>query len=209
MIRQLTVEEHFFRDCLMEMGQLARELEGQLYIFDKIVKIIRSVREQDGRLFFCGVGGGAGNGAHAAGDLFKSCKVKAICLTDNVPTLTAVTNDDGWDKVFMDQLWIWGLKDNDALFVLSVGGGDEEKNISANIVKAVQFAKSRNVPVLGIVGKKDGFTAQNGDAVIVVPNVKSERMTTHTEGMQNYIMHFVTEFLRLRSAKWESQMEKK
>ena len=205
MIRPLTTGEHFFRECFFEMKKVTEESMDQVETLDKITGIIRKSRDEGGRLFFCGVGGGAGNGTHATGDLFKSCSVKAICLTDNIPTLTAITNDEGWSEVFMSQLVCWDIDKRDVLFVLSVGGGDEVRNISSNIVKAVRFAKGMGAKVVGIVGRKEGFTAKNGDEVFIVPTVHQARMTTHTEGMQAYILHFITEFLRLRSAKWESQ----
>jgi D-sedoheptulose 7-phosphate isomerase len=193
-----------FLACLDEMAMVTQELKTQIPVLNKIVGELSYVRNVGGRVFFCGVGGGAGNGTHACGDLFKSCQIQTICLTDNIPTLTAITNDEGWWQAFSDQLMTWKICDNDALFVLSVGGGDEAKNVSANIVRAVILAKDRGASVLGIVGKPDGFTAQNGDAVVVVPTVNLSRRTSHTEGMQAYLLHFVTEALRQRSAKWES-----
>lgn len=196
--------QDLFLNCLDEMMAITEELKSQVHVLDQIVGDISFIRNVGGRLFFCGVGGGAGNGTHATGDLFKSCRIKTICLTDNIPTLTATTNDEGWSEVFFEQLITWDISDKDGLFVLSVGGGDELRNISANIVKAVILAKERKATVMGIVGKKDGYTAQNGDAVIVVPTVNLGRMTSHTEGMQAYLLHFITEALRQRSAKWES-----
>jgi len=198
--------QEIFKTCLDEMAMVTEELKSQIPVLNKIVGDIAYVRSVGGRLFFCGVGGGAGNGTHACGDLFKSCRVKAICLTDNVPTLTATTNDEGWSEVFFEQLLTWNISDKDALFVLSVGGGDEVRNISANIVKAVILAKKRGAAVMGIVGRGSGYTAQNGDAVVVVPTVNPSRITSHTEGMQAYLLHFITEALRQRSAKWESVM---
>ncbi len=205
MIRPLTVGEHFFRECLAEMEKTAKLIMDQVSILDQMVDIIRKCRDSGGKLFFCGVGGGAGNGAHATGDLFKSANIQAICLTDNIPTVTAITNDEGWQEVFVAQLAVWRMCNKDVLFVLSVGGGDAVRNISANIVRAVGFSKAVGASVIGIVGRPNGYTAQNGDAVLVVPTVKSSRMTTHTEGMQAYILHFITEFLRMREAKWESE----
>ncbi|MDD5489264.1 MAG: SIS domain-containing protein [Candidatus Moranbacteria bacterium] len=196
--------ELFFKGRLMEMGQIAKELAGQIGILEKMAEILEEARHYGHRLFFCGVGGGAGNGTHAAGDLFKSCRIKAACLTDNVPTVTAITNDEGWSRVFVDQLDILGFGPDDVLFVFSVGGGDAERNISANIVEAVKYAKEKGAHVLGVVGKADGYTARNGDAVIVVPTVNPDYRTTHTESLQGYIAHLLTEVLRQRSAKWES-----
>ncbi len=196
--------ELFFKTRLMEVGQIAKELAGQIGTLEKMVEILEGVRHFGDRVFFCGVGGGAGNGTHAAGDLFKSCRIRASCLTDNIPTVTAIANDEGWSRVFVDQMDILGFGSNDVLFVFSVGGGDAERDISKNIVEAVKFAKKKGAYVLGVVGKADGYTAQNGDAVIVVPTVNPDYRTTHTEAMQGYIAHFLTEALRQRSAKWES-----
>lgn len=196
--------ELFFFNRFEEAAQISRELNNQRETLVRMIGILDEVRHFGHRLFFCGVGGGAGNGTHAAGDLFKSCRIKAICLTDNVPTLTAITNDEGWHRVFADQMELWDFGPDDALFVFSVGGGDAERNISANIVEAVRYAKERGGRVLGVVGKSDGYTAQNGNAVVVVPTVNPDYRTTHTESWQSYIAHLLTEALRQRSAKWES-----
>lgn len=199
-----TTLELFFFNRFLEAEQISRALNNQRETLTKMVGILDGIRHFGHCVFFCGVGGGAGNGTHAAGDLFKSCRIKAICLTDNVPTVTAITNDEGWHRVFADQLEIWNFGPDDVLFVFSVGGGDAERNISANIVEAVKYAKEKGGYVLGVVGKADGYTAQNGDAVIVVPTVNPNYRTTHTESWQSYIAHLLTEALRQRSAKWES-----
>lgn len=194
----------FFTNRFTETVIISRELNKQREIMVRMVGILAEIREFNHRLFFCGVGGGAGNGTHAAGDLFKSARLQTICLTDNIPTLTAITNDEGWHRVFADQLEVWRFNRGDALFVFSVGGGDAERNISANIVEAIKFVKEKEGLVLGVVGKPDGYTAQKGDAVIVIPNVNPDYRTTHTESWQCYIAHLLTEALRQRSAKWES-----
>jgi len=199
-------KREFFLNRFLEMEQIAKEMVNQIDTLEHMVSILDNLRIQKGRLFFCGVGGGAGNGTHAAGDLFKSARIQTICLTDNVPTLTAITNDEGWPRVFVDQMEIWNFGRYDALFVFSVGGGDAKRRISANIVKAVAYAKKKKCPVLGVVGKVDGYTAQNGDAVIVCPTVNPDYRTTHTESLQSYVAHLLTEALRQRSAKWESVM---
>lgn len=202
-MNEISLKE-FFDKRFAEMGLIARAIEDQTGALIKMVGLIETCRHFGHRVFFCGVGGGAGNGSHAAGDLFKSCRIRASCLTDNVPTITAITNDEGWSRVFVDQLDILGFGPDDILFVFSVGGGDAERNISANIVEAVKYAKEKGASVLGVVGKADGYTAQNGDAVVVVPTVNPSFRTTHTEALQCYIAHFLTEALRQRSAKWES-----
>jgi len=202
-VKEQTLRE-FFINRFFEAVTILDKLEGQIPILEKIVGILENVRHFGHRLFFCGVGGGAGNGSHATGDLFKSCRIQAICLTDNTPTVTAITNDEGWYRVFADQLEIWKFGPNDAIFVLSVGGGDAERDISTNIVEAVKYAKEKGGYVLGIVGKADGYTAKNGDAVVVIPTVNEDYRTAHTESWQAYIAHLLTETLRQRSAKWES-----
>jgi D-sedoheptulose 7-phosphate isomerase len=198
--------KEFFTNRFGEAALIFQELATQIQLLENMVGIIDGVRQSGQRLFFCGVGGGAGNGTHAAGDLFKSCRIKAVCLTDNTPTVTAITNDEGWSRVFVDQLETWNFGADDALFVFSVGGGDAERDISKNIVEAVRYAKGKGAYVLGVVGKADGYTAQHGDAVIVVPTVNPDYRTTHTESLQAYIAHLLTESLRQKGAKWESTM---
>lgn len=193
----------FFYNLFSETEAIAQMMKNQTEILAKMVKILDEVRHFGHRVFICGVGGGAGNGSHLAGDLFKSCQIKVVCLSDNTPTITAITNDEGWSEVFIEQLRTWQFSQHDVLFIFSVGGGDAERNISTNIVKAVKFAKEKDAFVLGIVGKSDGYTALNGDAVIVVPTVNKSYLTTHTESWQAYIGHLLTEALRQRSAKWE------
>jgi len=202
-----TAPKDFFTKSMDDISKIAQDLKYQAGAFEKMAQIINNARQKKGRLFFCGVGGGAGNGTHATGDLFKSCEIKTICLTDNTPTITAITNDEGWTEVFIDQLRIWDMQKDDVLFVFSVGGGDIERNISANIVKAVSYAKEKGAYILGVVGKANGYTAQNGDAVIIVPTANPNYRTTHTESWQSYIAHLLTEALRQRSAKWESVSE--
>lgn len=196
--------QSFFSERFMEISQISVKLREQIDILFAMVATLKKVREKKGRLFICGVGGGAGNGTHAAGDFLKSCNIQAICLTDNVPSITAFTNDEGWAGVFIGTFKAYALGKKDAILIFSVGGGDEERNISANIVKAVDYAKSKGAKVLGIVGKKDGYTARHGDAVIVIPAVNPAFITAHTESFQCYISHLLTETLRQKSAKWES-----
>ena len=197
-------QKKFLRERLEEACAIGAGIMDQIHIISEIVTALEAVRWNGGRLFICGVGGGAGNGTHFAGDVFKSCEIQTICLTDNVPTLTAFTNDEGWNEVFVQQLKVWNLTKFDALFVFSVGGGDAQRHISANIVKAIDHAKDRLAKVLGIVGKENGYTAQNGDSVVVIPNFNPDFMTTHTEGWQGYLSHFIVECLRKRGAKWET-----
>lgn len=194
----------FFSKRFIEIENIAKILHNETPILEKMVEILMETRKNMGRLFICGVGGGAGNGTHAAGDFLKSCNIQSICITDNVPNLTAITNDDGWAKVFSNTLRAFETNANDALLIFSVGGGSKEKKISENLIEAVELAKQRGAKVIGIVGKKDGFTAQHGDAVVVVPNLNPQYLTAHTESWQSYLSHLLVETLREQEAKWES-----
>jgi D-sedoheptulose 7-phosphate isomerase len=173
---------------------------------DAMVDTLLRVRATGGRLFFLGVGGSAGNASHAVNDFRKIAGFEAYAPTDNVSELSARTNDDGWPSVFVNWLKISRLTRNDALFVFSVGGGNVEKNISANIVLALKFAKEIGASVLGIVGRDGGYTAQVADACVVVPTVNPETVTTHAEAFQAVIWHLIVSHpkIKVSEMKWES-----
>jgi D-sedoheptulose 7-phosphate isomerase len=165
---------------------------------------LASLREKGGRMFMIGVGGSAGNCSHAVNDFRKLCGIEAYSPIDNVSELTARANDEGWDTIFAGWLETSRLGKNDAIFVLSVGGGDVERNVSTNIVKAIDFAKSRGAKVFGIVGKDTGHAAKLGDVVIVVPQVKPEWVTPLSEAFQAVIWHCLVSHpvLQIRKTKW-------
>lgn len=173
---------------------------------DQMVDLLIETREKGGRLFFIGVGGSAGNAGHAVNDFRKIAGIESYAPTDNVSELTARVNDDGWDSSFAN--WLRGsrLKATDALFVFSVGGGNLEKNISANIVQSLKLAKEVGAKVLGVVGRDGGYTAQVGDAVVIVPTVSSDTVTAHAEAFQAVVWHAVVSHPRLKKneMKWES-----
>ena len=181
---------------------------GQLDIatIERMVTLLAATRERGGRLFILGVGGSAGNASHAVNDFRKICGFEAYAPTDNVSELTARTNDEGWSTVFAE--WLRGsrLRKDDALLVLSVGGGNLEKNVSPNLVEAVKLAKERGATVLGIVGKDGGYTAQVADACCIVPVVNPATITPHSEAFQAVVWHlFVSHpVLKLKETKWES-----
>ena len=141
----------------------------------------RSVGEKKGRLFLIGVGGSAGNSSHAVNDFRKLCEIEAYAIADNVSELTARANDEGWDTIFTGWLKVSRLSENDAIFVLSVGGGDAVGKVSVNIVKAIELAKERGAKVYGIVGRTDGYAAKHGDVIVVVPTVNVDRVTPLSE----------------------------
>jgi D-sedoheptulose 7-phosphate isomerase len=173
---------------------------------DQMVDLLIATREKGGRLFFLGVGGSAGNAGHAVNDFRKIAGIESYAPTDNVSELTARVNDDGWDTSFAN--WLRGsrLKANDVLFVFSVGGGNLEKNISANIVQSLKLAKEVGAKVLGVVGRDGGYTAQVGDAVVIVPTISADTVTAHAEAFQAVVWHAIVSHPQLKKneMKWES-----
>jgi len=151
---------------------------------EHMVSILSEVRESGGRLFFLGVGGSAGNCGHAVNDFRKIVGIEAYAPTDNVSELTARTNDEGWETVFVEWLKVSRLKPIDAIFILSVGGGNLEKNVSPNLVRAVEYAKGIRAKVIGVVGRDGGYTAKVGDAVSIVPTVNPDAVTPHSEAFR-------------------------
>ena len=168
--------------------------------------LLSQVRERGGRLFILGVGGSAGNASHAVNDFRKLAGFEAYAPTDNVSELTARTNDEGWSTVFEAWLRTSRLRVNDMILVYSVGGGSLEKNVSPNLVSALQFAKSVGAKIGGIVGRDGGFTAQAADACVLVPIVNPDHITPHSEAFQAVIWHLLVSHPKLKQAatKWES-----
>jgi len=173
---------------------------------EALAALLAETRQRGGRLFILGVGGSAANASHAVNDFRKICGFEAYAPTDNVAELTARTNDEGFGHVFAAWLETSRLREDDALLVLSVGGGDLEKNISANLVHAIELAKKRGARVGGIVGRDGGFTAKMADACVVVPTVNAANVTPHTEAFQAVVFHLLVSHPALKrvETKWES-----
>ena len=173
---------------------------------ERTAALLAAVRARGGRLFFLGVGGSAGNCSHAVNDFRKLAGFEAYAPTDNVSELTARTNDEGWDTVFV--AWLRGsrLRAEDAVFVLSVGGGSLEKNISPNLVRALEHAKTIGATILGIVGRDGGYTARVADACVIIPTVNPETVTPHAEAFQAVVWHLLVSHpaLKTMATKWES-----
>jgi D-sedoheptulose 7-phosphate isomerase len=173
---------------------------------ERLAALLVALRERSGRLFFLGVGGSAANASHAVNDFRKIAQIEAYTPTDNVSELTARVNDESWESVFAN--WLRGshLTARDMIFVLSVGGGDLERNISPNLVRALELAKSVGATICGIVGRDGGYTAQVADACVIVPTVNPETITPHAEAFQAVIWHLLVSHPSLRAAemKWES-----
>ena len=177
---------------------------------EKMVDVISGIRANQGRLFFLGVGGGAGNASHAVNDFRKIAGIESYSPSDNVSELTARINDDGWESAFVE--WLKGsrLNNKDGVFVFSVGGGNREKNVSVNLVKALEYAKTVGAKVLGIVGRDGGYTAKVANGCVVVPTVNADTVTPHTESFQAVIWHLIVSHPHLRHSemKWESLKSK-
>jgi D-sedoheptulose 7-phosphate isomerase len=194
----------FARRYLDETARITKELDADA--IERLALTLAEVRARGGRLFFLGVGGGAGHASHAVNDFRKLAGFEAYAPTDNVSELTARTNDEGWDTVFAAWLRESRLGRADAVFVFSVGGGSVERNISTNIVKALEHARSAGSTIVGIVGRDGGFTATVADACVIVPEVNADAVTPHTEAFQAVIWHLLVSHpaLRASQAKWES-----
>jgi len=192
--------ETYIRQAVQILQQLDQKS------IDRILELILKVKTGSGRIFFLGVGGGAGHASHAVNDFRKIAGIEAYAPTDNVSELTARVNDDGWETSFANWLRGCHLNARDMVFVFSVGGGDLQRNISANLVRALQYAREMDATICGIVGRNGGFTAQVADACVIVPVVDSETVTPHTESFQALVWHLLASHPRLKASemKWES-----
>jgi D-sedoheptulose 7-phosphate isomerase len=188
---------------LTEFANIVAQLDPA--VVERMAEALAQLRERGGRLFFMGVGGSAANASHAAADFRKLAGIESYCVTDNAAELTARTNDDGWDTTYAEYLRGSRLRAQDGVFVFSVGGGDRERNVSANLVHALLFAGSAGATVFGVVGRDGGFTARVAAHCIIVPVVNPQAITPHTEAMQAVISHLlVTHPTLLRGVmKWE------
>jgi len=198
------VTPSYAREHLAETARIAAGLDAG--VIDRMAAMLAALRARGGRLFFLGVGGSAGNASHAVNDFRKIAGIEAYTPTDNVSELTARTNDEGWDTVFVS--WLKGsrLRRDDMLFVLSVGGGSLEKNVSPNLVKALTYAREVGAQILGVVGRDGGFTATVADACVIVPTVSPDRVTPHTEAFQAVVWHLLVShpLVKVAETKWES-----
>ena len=189
---------------LEQTARIAGEIDVEAV--ERMARTVAEVRERGGRIFFVGVGGGAGHSSHAVCDFRKLAGIESYAVSDNVSELTARVNDDGWDTCYSE--WLAGsrLSPRDAVFVFSVGGGSETSSVSVNLVRALAHARSVGATILGVVGRDGGYTAKVGDAVVVVPTVDSRLVTPHTEAYQAVIWHLLVShpLVARRETKWES-----
>ena len=196
----MSYTEDYVREAIKILNQL------DVDSVERVAGHVVEVRRQNGRIFFIGVGGGAGHASHATCDFRKIAGIESYCPSDNASELTARVNDEGWDTVYVN--WLRGsrLSNRDMVFVFSVGGGDLERNISSNLVRALQYAKEVGSRVCGVVGRDGGFTAKVADACIIVPVVNPATITPHTEGFQAVLWHLIVSHPAIKAAemKWES-----
>ena len=187
---------------LDESTQITSEINAET--IEAMVQLLKKIKEAKGRVFFLGVGGSAANAGHAVNDFRKLAGIESYAPTDNVAELTARTNDEGWPTVFSGWLKVSNLNANDCLFILSVGGGDKERGVSANLCEAIDFGKSVGAKITGIVGRDGGYTAKNADVCLVIPTVNPATVTPHSESFQVVIWHLMVSHPDLKSnpTKW-------
>ncbi|QDC47542.1 SIS domain-containing protein [Candidatus Methylopumilus universalis] len=190
----------------------AQEIIDQIDIeaIEKVADLLAIVKKDQGRIFFLGVGGSAGNSSHAVNDFRKIVEIESYAPTDNVSELTARTNDEGWPTIFEPWLKLSKLNPKDAVFIFSVGGGNLEKNISPNLVNAMKYAKQVGAKITGVVGRDGGYTAKVADACVIIPTVNPENITPHSEAFQAVIWHLLVSHPKLKEnqTKWESAVKK-
>jgi D-sedoheptulose 7-phosphate isomerase len=194
----------YVQDYVREAIEILNRLD--MGSIERVAGHVAGVRQRNGRLFVLGVGGGAGHASHATCDFRKIAGIESYCPSDNASELTARVNDEGWDTVYVN--WLRGsrLNERDLVFVFSVGGGDLERNISANLVRALQYAKEVDARICGVVGRDGGFTAKIADACIVIPVANPATITPHTEGFQAVMWHLLVShpLIKIAEMKWES-----
>lgn len=187
---------------LSETSQTALAISAE--IVESIVKVLKKIKDDKGRIFFLGVGGSAANASHAVNDFRKLAGIESYAPTDNVAELTARTNDEGWTTVFSAWLKISNLNSKDCLFIFSVGGGDKERNVSVNLCEAIDYGRTVNCKILGITGRDGGYTGQMADICLIVPTINSQTVTPHAESFQSIIWHLLVSHpdLKSNSTKW-------
>jgi len=192
---------------LNEAVEIIKKIDADA--IEKVADLLAVVKTDGGRIFFLGVGGSAGNCSHAVNDFRKIVGIESYAPTDNVSELTARTNDEGWATIFVEWLKISKLTAKDVLFILSVGGGNLEKNISPNLVEALKYAKSVGAKITGVVGRDGGYTGQVADACVIVPTVNNDNITPHSEAFQAVVWHLLVSHPKLKAnqTKWESAVK--
>lgn len=193
---------NFIKQHLDESIAITNAIDA--FKIEEMVNLLAEIKSSGGRLFILGVGGSAANASHAVNDFRKLAGIETYAPTDNVAELTARTNDEGWETVFSGWLKVSKLSSKDCLFILSVGGGNKEKNVSTNLIEAIDLAKEVGARITGIVGRDGGYTAKNADVCLVIPNLNPNSVTPHAESFQTVIWHLMVSHPKLKSnpTKW-------
>ena len=194
----------FSQNYLNQTSHIASSLDSE--VIENIARELSSIRERNGRLFFIGSGGGAGHSSHAVCDFRKLGNIECYTPSDNVSELTARVNDDGWDTAYSNWLKVSNFSKDDGIFVLSVGGGSKDKNISVNLVNCISLANELGASIMGVVGRDGGFTKESSDLTMVIPTVDENLVTPHTEGWQAVLWHLLIShpLVSVNETKWES-----
>jgi D-sedoheptulose 7-phosphate isomerase len=194
----------FIVNHLKEIISITKKIDKKS--IHKIVKIISLTKKKKGRIFFLGLGGSAANCSHAVNDFRKIVQIEAYTPIDNVSELTARANDEGWNYIFSEWLKISKLNSNDLLFIFSVGGGNKKKNISTNLIFAIDYAKKQKAKIVSILGRNDGYAAKESNIALIIPSVNPKKITPHSEAFQSVIWHLLVSHpdLKFNETKWES-----
>ena len=192
---------HNYLECVSKISKILSS-EPNIEVISSLISILSFAQKYNGRIFFIGIGGSAANASHAVNDFRKLCNLEAYCATDNIYELTARCNDDGWDTVFSGWLKNNRLCGSDVVFVLSVGGGNLERNISVGVIEVINYVKGTDAKIVGITGKQDGYLAKMADCVIVIPTVDIELITPLTESFQSVLLHLLVSYLKKNETIW-------
>ena len=191
------IDDYFRKISLISNKIISKEI-------DDLINQLVLLKKRKGRLFFLGVGGSAGNASHAVNDFRKLCNIESYSPTDNVSELTARINDEGWESSFVNWLKVSKINKKDSIFIFSVGGGNKKKNISTNLIKAIDYSKRNKIKVFGVIGKNDGYAKKKGDNVIVIPEIDKKMVTPFSEAFQAVIWHCLIShpLLQENNTKW-------
>jgi|TARA_Y100000590_G_C15644120_1_gene986185 D-sedoheptulose 7-phosphate isomerase len=193
------MSQNFITEYFNQIAVIAKLID--IKEINKLVYELKSLKKRNGRLFFLGVGGSAGNASHAVNDFRKLCNIESYCPTDNVSELTARINDDGWNSSFAEWLKVSKINRKDSIFIFSVGGGSKSKKVSVNLIQAIDYAKKKKIKIFGVIGKKNGYAKKKGDNIIVVPEINKKLITPFSEAFQAVIWHCLVSHPLLQTCK--------
>ena len=193
------MSQNFITEYFNQIAVIAKLID--IKEINKLVYELKSLKKRNGRLFFLGVGGSAGNASHAVNDFRKLCNIESYCPTDNVSELTARINDDGWNSSFAEWLKVSKINQKDSIFIFSVGGGSKSKKVSVNLIQAIDYAKKKKIKIFGVIGKKNGYAKKKGNNIIVVPEINKKLITPFSEAFQAVIWHCLVSHPLLQTCK--------